>query len=133
MAEYKRGQRLRVTLDLVVEDQASGLPGNTITGLRAVGGTGDGPNYHAIDLNAPFAKVEILDPANWPPQVGDIWEAGGREYFARLSGQQSIWLIVSDCHAAAMADNQPDYYENVPGSLDAFKALNPVLARRRGQ
>lgn len=30
-------------------------------------------------------RLELLEPANWPPQAGDVWAAEGKQYFIRDS------------------------------------------------
>jgi len=71
-----------------------------------------------------FSTITPLDPPDWPPQAGDIWEADGGEFLARksMAGRDAIVCIpVDDIHNHYAMDTEP------------FKALNPVLVRRRGQ
>jgi hypothetical protein len=65
-----------------------------------------------------------LDPENWPPQVGDIWEVDGKECYVRAHTCRASLVISSfdgtgDC-----------WYDS---DFDNFKSLSPTLVRRRGQ
>jgi hypothetical protein len=83
------------------------------------------------------SQVTQLDPDHWPPQVGDIWEARGREYIirhphsvsassrARLRAEANDpYLIVSPLDADA---------PTLHGRFDELRAASPVLIRRRAQ
>lgn len=65
------------------------------------------------------STITLLDPADWPPQVGDIWEANGQEWFACRRHDDGALLIKPD-DGGGMWDTK------------TFKSLNPVLVRRRG-
>ena len=77
-------------------------------------------------------EMEVLEPAGWPPQLGDVWEAEGEEYYVRkytMSTPTPMPVVVQSF------DKGPAYsdaYGN-PRNLPEFKALNPHLVRRRGE
>jgi hypothetical protein len=108
MSELKEGQRVKVELEGVLS-----LVDKEGVYVRV---PADRSYAHWIWLE--HAKVTPLDPPDWPPRVGDIWEAEGREWFARITSETSIFIP---------EDNNPSVL------LAAFKALNPVLVRRRGR
>jgi hypothetical protein len=75
-----------------------------------------------------------LDPAFWPPQIGDIWEAGGFEYMIRDARSASVttrrtvgydkgYPLVSPLDHAA---------PTMRGRFDDLLAASPKLIRRRG-
>ena len=64
--------------------------------------------------------ITPLDPANWPPQVGDIWEVEGEEYYVRENRRGEIVIDRFTNLASSF----------VQGRLD-FKSLSPTLVRRR--
>jgi len=123
MTEFKIGQRVKVELE------------GTIVGLESHDGCikiwSDQEYAHYVCVDRwsggqidTGAKVTLTGPENWPPQVGDIWEADGGEFVARksLAGRDYIVCIpVDDIHGHYAMETAP------------FKALNPVLVRRRGQ
>lgn len=73
--------------------------------------------------------ARLSDPENWPPRIGDVWEAKGTEYFAR---SHSIHATRPVMHPVAGGDC---YYDATTvyrtRTMDAFKALGPKLLRRR--
>ena len=50
----------------------------------------DGRVYMALD----YAMVKPVVPENWPPQIGDIWEADGTEYFVRRNTVDTDDLVI---------------------------------------
>lgn len=112
MTEFKAGQRVRVEWEGVVERQSS----ETILVVQASEG-------HSLFIDpTKDIKVTLLDPPGWPPRVGDIWEADGKEWFGWKSNAGTVGL---------KADN--GYVRGSGNGWSDFKALNPVLVRRRGQ
>lgn len=86
------------------------------------------PDSLADDIFARVAKLrKPPEPENWPPQVGDIWEAAGNEYYVREHGLAEDEAVV----CAFGADVDPDLYFG--DDLDDFKVLKPKLVRRRGR
>lgn len=109
MSEFKRGQRVHVEFDGVVTAE-----GNTGVYVKPDG------KYLGVGW-VPDVTVTPLEPPSWPPQVGDIWEADGREWFARINlDHKNKTVMVSEIGRLHF-------------NLDTFKALNPALVRRRGQ
>jgi hypothetical protein len=105
MTEYQKGQRVKVELE------------GTIQSLDEAGMyvAADEDKTYAHFVWVDHATIIPLDPPDWPPQPGDIWEADGEEWFAR----QNINTAVM---APAAGQARP---------LDWFKDRNPVLVRRR--
>ncbi len=125
MEEFSKGQRVRIE----IEGTVSLTVDNTWLQVHP---DGYGPGTD-LSLSLKGIKVTLLDPPNWPPQVGDIWEKGGMEYHAeewRRASLTDVGLVLQpyshrdDNYAYS---DQKSYMRN----LDDFKALNPVLVRRR--
>jgi hypothetical protein len=121
--ELNAGDRVKITGTIVSTDEA--LFGS-IT-FRPDGGR---PSviYRPFDLGA----VEKLNPVDWPPQVGDIWEADGLEYcawsctlnkYGTMEPYQSIALTPFD------GTDLPSYVDY--RGMEDFRHLNPKLIRRR--
>jgi hypothetical protein len=113
--EFTKGQRVKVELRGEIVD----IHGKSE--LTYVVKTGSG-NVWVYPNTAP--TITMLDPENWPPQVGDIWEADGREYYVRWNGSTKR-------PAVASFDNTDTYW--YAEGLEGFRKLSPVLMRRRGQ
>lgn len=79
--------------------------------------------------------ITPLDPENWPPQVGDIWEADGKEYVAHANAIDPTSVVV--CPIERSSSIGPWWDDKGPqadGSLFGnFKALGPTLVRRRNR
>ena len=118
MTEYKKGQRVKVEFEGVVKVADS-------DGMLEIL-TDDGYFYYIAARREPGVKITPADPKGWPPRVGDIWETGGTEYFARHSADKMGITMVPDGQ-----DVIGHYALN--SMSETFKALNPVLVRRRGQ
>ena len=110
MTEYQKGQRVRVE----VEGTISAVMADGSFAIANVPGT----RFKDDGLLNPKVTVTPLDPPDWPPQVGDIWEADGEEWFAAWSMGNLVMVPAG---------------EGCSFILDEFKALQPVLVRRRGQ
>jgi hypothetical protein len=82
----------------------------------------DGGSLHHLHLMSD--NVTVIPPADWPPQIGDIWEADGHEYYVRQH------CFDTERYAVEGFNQETGSYSD---DLDDFKALNPVLIRRRGQ
>ena len=115
---FRPGQRVHVEFDAEV---ASKQPYTTLVHLYSNSGA-------LLVVNA--KDVTPLDPENWPPQIGDIWEANGREYFARSHRGNDLWLVLDGFETREFYSDAPGYSTSHK-TLDQFKALNPTLARRR--
>lgn len=138
MTEFKEGDRVKFTAEITAE--VKGVPykggGDTFT-LKITGGKiGDrkvmfwdySTGGTGIYLDA--AAVERVDPENWPPRKGDVWEADGDEWFARTNSSEGVFLVP----AASGGPIGAYYSRSLPSrkhDFEAFKALNPVLAHRR--
>jgi hypothetical protein len=106
MTEYQKGQRVKVELEGTVQS----LDG---AGLYVAA---DKDKTYAHWVWVDHATITPLDPADWPPQPGDIWEADGEEWFTRKT-------IVAMSMVPTIGQSR---------SLDWFKDRNPALVRRRG-
>jgi hypothetical protein len=116
MTEFKKGQRVRVEFEGIVDwfdgevlQLSSDIPRES---------------HRLVKVDTFNTKVTPAGPADWPPQVGDIWEAEGEEYYA-----------CDDAFGDGIRVESFDYGKHSESykNLDPFKALNPVLVRRRGQ
>ena len=116
MAVLKAGTKIHVEFDGVVVDEHLYSESTQLVV--------DAQNYHHyLFLNKllNWQVFTVVEPTDWEkhggPQVGDIWEADGKEFI--VFGTDLI--------------SQIDGYEGcVPFLSDRFKALNPRLVRRRG-
>lgn len=95
-------EKLSITTDLVI--------------LRPAAGDPFGPAV-------PAGWLELAEPSSWPPQVGDIWEAGDHEYCVRLHHGWADEIVIEGIDVNL-------FYRAF--RLADFMALNPVLVRRRG-
>ena len=125
MSRFKKGERVRVVIEGEVNTYSKG--GGLYEAIYVT--TGNGYECHYVLLGIAGSpkgtvSVERLDPAGWPPQVGDIWEADGREYCVQK------WPLGAKVRVSSF--DAPDTYWYAI-ELEGFKALNPVLVRRRGQ
>lgn len=124
MSEYKKGQRVKYKKGQRVKVELEGEIRNpdSYNGCAwIVAGDGEYSHYVYLDSSTAGVKVTLADPEDWPPQVGDIWEADGKEWFVRKNTDSRVRVVfVSE-------DN------DMRVELENFKALNPVLVRRRGQ
>jgi hypothetical protein len=114
MSEFKAGQRVKVEYEATIQSAGS----HSLYVCR------DDRASYWIDP-AKF-KVTVLDPPDWPPQVGDIWatkdgEKPVKEWFARHNRSDSRQIVMT-------AEDGKVFFD-----LEPFKTLNPVLVRRRGE
>ena len=79
--------------------------------------------------------ITPLDPENWPPQVGDIWEVEGEEYFAQANAIDRSVVVVPIERSSDIGPwwdgESPRGISPVESYIDNFKALGPTLVRRR--
>jgi hypothetical protein len=131
MTEFKRDQRVRVTIETKVERVYGD---GRITFYVPPAGAGRYLTVDTVD-DTLGVTVEVMDPPNWPPQVGDVWEADGLDFYVRqyqgARGRIAIEPFERDSRPAVRYTDSVAAVER--DSLDSFKALNPVLVRRRGQ
>lgn len=115
---YKKGQWVKVEFEGVVREHDSRIvwvmPEDDKTLIAAI----------------PETAVSVAGPEDWPPQIGDIWQAGtdGREWYARESAMRPRGVVLEPYEYRT---DKPGHYP--PEKTDSFKDLNPVLVRRRGQ
>lgn len=128
--KYKTGTRVRVVIDGEIEDVVYGLDavmrydgsGAGFVQVRDQHGT-----YHYIWVNDGLSgSVELTEPANWPPQLGDVWRLpDGTEFFARRNTcKRDRLVLVSD----RADDERSNFYDT---EFDDFKGLGPSLVRRK--
>lgn len=119
--KYKPGQRVHVEYDGVIDNDPAG--GRVVVRDSI----GDRHFYIPDDV----VTITPAEPANWPPQVGDVWEADGQDWYVRrYYGTSGTYVIES-----FDGRNHGNYFTDSPygGSVDEFKERNPVLTRRRGE
>jgi hypothetical protein len=128
MTEYKKGQKIRVSFETTVDRAESRPtpPGGHGFNFYTPGGTYIfvSPDQESFDKYT----IEILDPENWPPQIGDVWEAEGADYYAKAYGYKNIHIGRFDNKTGGFSDS-PDWAR----TIDKFKELSPVLVRRRSE
>lgn len=116
MSEYRKGQRVHIELEGEIAAMEKAY---SLLEIRS----DDGGEY-CITTNSAF-KVTLADPKDWPPQVGDIWLADGKEYYVRQNQASSRHESVIGPFDIT---GEVEYYQDSHGQ---FKALSPVLVRRR--
>ena len=144
MTEFKPGTKVRVEFEAVVEEprvydyikaDSGGLHCNSDWGggFLKVRDTKGGV-YHYVWTGPEYyggqEVVTAIVPTDWEKydgvQVGDIWEANGREYFA----YKTAWGLVPTLYPV---DGSGAAYYDTNDKHGAFGKLNPRLLRRRGE
>lgn len=115
--DFVKGQRVRVSFEGKVKNPDMRVGSVGIGCLTEI--LCDDGWTHLVCHNGD--AIEPLEPASWPPQLGDIWETGGKEYYVRRHSMRDDNVICS-------FDGESSFYQS---DLDAFKALSPRLVRRR--
>lgn len=115
MNEFKKGQRVHVEFDAEIVSV-----GNTCLVVHHGG--------HNSWVSPSTTKVTLANPVDWPPQVGDIWEAEGQEYYAEEWKRDSLTVQPFSHRDSNFAYSDREEYAK---SLNDFKALSPTLVRRR--
>jgi hypothetical protein len=118
MTEFRVGQRVKVSA--VFEGELRCINGDGTVDVLPDSQAGE---YLGRDVEYSIQSefVTLADPENWPPQLGDIWAVGDKEWFARYSALTPVYLEAADPYQKCYAEY----------SFDQFKALNPVLVRRK--
>lgn len=114
MTEYREGQRVRVEYEGEI---TSVSPDGANLQLRV-----DDVYRRYLDLTKAGVKVTVLDPEDWPPQPGDLWEITfgalkGYEFFIRRNSAGALIVTPQDAGGA--------------WDLDMLRAYDPILVRRR--
>lgn len=130
MTSFNVGDKVHVEFDAVVTE--NGTSGRDRMFTQTLKEVTDKPGYvgtvHYVYLHEDNATVVEAEPASWPPQIGDVWEANGDEYFVYNA-------IFGGATVFPFAGTSPlEFYSNdsySDNSLDDFKALKPKLVRRR--
>lgn len=123
MSKFKVGDKVHVEFDAVVTGDLDFTKGRLCAWpVRQISGEPYDHATHYVYLSASNATLIETDPAYWPPQSGDIWEANGAEYFV-IAG------FLADLVVTAVDNFDGFSGEDIESN---FKALNPQLVRRRG-
>lgn len=77
---------------------------------------------HYVYPSSSKVTLKATDPVNWPPQVGDVWKAGGSEYFARKHN-------AADGQVVLVSEGGTLFYRS---DFPVFIKKSPTLIRRRG-
>lgn len=143
MTEFTPGTKVHVEFDAIVEKPndydyikgtSSGLHANSDyeSGFLKVRDT-ENCLYHYVWATPNYVDgsdhlISVIVPPDWEKhggaQVGDIWEANGREYFAYASSW-GFRLTLFPVDGTGIS-----YFHD---TLDEFAELNPRLVRRRGE
>jgi hypothetical protein len=118
MVYYKAGQRVKVEYEGTV---AFAFSDGRHIGIYQDGAVGTGSGTQVL---VKTAIVTLLDPPDWPPRVGDIWEAQGQEYYVRRKFARMDGYAIESFTSAERWIGE---------TLDEFRAISPKLLRRRGQ
>jgi hypothetical protein len=131
MTEFKRGQRIRVVMESTVERVYSD---GRITFYAPASGFREYVTVDTVD-DTLGVLVEVMDPPNWPPQVGDVWEADGKDFYVRQYQGDGGSRVIEEFNYGFPRLRYTDKASAMSGSgyltLADFKGLNPVLVRRR--
>jgi hypothetical protein len=114
---YRDGERVKVVIEGTILNVTDDGARETIYVTTGAGATHPGHRVYIGIAGSDKGVVSItrLDPANWPPQAGDIWKGNGLEWFATSDGHLTPDTGEEDWH------------------VSDFKNLNPYLVRRRGE
>lgn len=118
MGEPQIGKYYRITL----EGHVSSTNTRRLTEVKS-----DTGSLHFIETGAEDVTWELVEDhvPNWPPQVGDVWEANGVEYYARRHASH-------DSAVLQPFNGIGSYYRiHLPSDRVEFKALKPTLKYRR--
>lgn len=125
----KEGQRVRFTVEGTLQEVhrvAALSHGNSLVVQRD-----DGYHYF-IPASAITEIVSEVPPANWPPQIYDVWETGaGDLYFVRSHTYTKGVPVVVPFEVAGPAQSFSDRHDAADSKLTAFLALKPELRYRR--
>lgn len=117
MTEFRVGQRVKV--NAVFEGELRCINGNGTVDVLPDSQVGEYLGHDVEYIQSEY--VTLADPENWPPQLGDIWAVGDKEWFARFSALTPVYLEATGPYQKCYAGYT--FYE--------FKALGPVLVRRK--
>lgn len=119
MTDFHEGQRVKVNAEFEGE----------ITYVSVGGGSIDvRPDGDYIDIEYLPSKFVTPIIENWPPRLGDVWALpDGTEYFVRRHAHDSDKLVLT----SDLSNNARFFYDETCGEFETFKALNPVLVRRK--
>ena len=120
MTELTKGQRVHVEFDGVITSR----DGIFVYDVRS---------HDGADMAINSAYITPLDPGNWPPQVGDVWEADGTEYYVRENRSRGLLGTIVVDRFAREGRVFSESRLNGTANLNTFKSLSPTLVRRRGQ
>lgn len=121
---FTHGQRVRVEYTGTVE-RLNSFNGELVYVV---------PDGHDVTAFAHVSGVSAVNPAHWPPKVGDIWEAGGYEYMIRdaRSASSTTRRSVGYDKGYLLVSPLDELAPSLRGRLDELLAANPKLLRRRG-
>lgn len=95
----------------------------------------DSPDGRKVDIT--WVEKEFITfpvPEDWPPRLGDIWEAEGQEYIVEtylLRDDPIIVVQPIDQTGRGCAARFAYSDSSVSKNLSSFADLDPVLVRRR--
>ena len=121
MTDFKAGQRVHVAFDAVVSS------------VHAIGNLIEVQREGNLFTNSIQREdVTLAEPANWPPQVGDVWEADGLDWYVRQYRGKLATFTIEPFDQANRPNEHYDDAEIVGRyNVEEFKGLNPTLVRRR--
>lgn len=116
--EIEEGDKVSVQKHIVVVSKDTG------------GFTGNDGQYYRLHYPKCWnvALAEKYKPKHWPPEIGDIWEAEGSEYYV-TTVDDKIAVHAFDTRRGKYSYVDLPYYVK---HLEDFRTLKPVLLRRRG-
>jgi hypothetical protein len=127
--EYPVDTRVRFEIEGTVTSENINVTGRNNEAMPEWRVRADDGCIHYIYMHpANTTVIELAEPASWPPQVGDVWEAGGVEYYVRMVTYNNT-VIVAPFEFGSNAGRS--YYEAGANEFEQFKALKPKLVRRR--
>lgn len=123
MTVFHEGQRVKVNIEFEGNVSYVNLDGSV--DVRPTENHDTRLNGELEYVSAEFVTL-IVD--NWPPRIGDVWALpDGTEYFVRRHAHDSDKLVL----ASDLLTNAKFFYNEICGEFETFKALGPVLVRRK--
>lgn len=121
MTEFKKGDKVKVKGTEFAGTVTDVYWSNQRVDIEPVVG-----GIQARVVGLPAEWLQLAEPYSWPPQVGDIWVTADEAEFYVVSHGLRVWA------RPMRAEEGLTYDVGDSKELERFKALEPVLVRRRG-
>jgi len=89
MQDFKRGDKVRITIDAEVAHTSGDLLSYTYP-LR------EGVDFKSVGLSSTVVTVELIASAEWPPQVGDLWRDREGDLWLATRSYDDVRMVCSN-------------------------------------